>query len=100
MMGRRGFAWGVLVAAFAAFTLLPSMVPDEVEKARGLADAAANLAWLPLVGAATEIARTRLERRAERAHAERVFLADGRIVDHMADPTAGQVLDMIKRLGD
>jgi hypothetical protein len=28
-----------------------------------------------------------------------VFLADGRIVDHMADPTAEQVLDTIKRLG-
>jgi putative ABC transport system ATP-binding protein len=28
-----------------------------------------------------------------------VFLADGRIVDHMADPTAERVLDTIKRLG-
>jgi putative ABC transport system ATP-binding protein len=28
-----------------------------------------------------------------------VFLADGRVVDHMADPTAGRVLDTIKRLG-
>jgi putative ABC transport system ATP-binding protein len=28
-----------------------------------------------------------------------VFLADGRIVDHMADPTADRVLDAIKRLG-
>ena len=34
------------------------------------------------------------------AHADAVvFLADGRIVDHMADPTAGRVLDTIKRLG-
>jgi putative ABC transport system ATP-binding protein len=34
------------------------------------------------------------------AHADSVvFLADGRIVDHMADPTAGRVLDTIKRLG-
>jgi signal transduction histidine kinase len=39
-----------------------------VERARGLAGAATNLIWLPLVGAASEIARIRLERQAERAH--------------------------------
>ena len=34
------------------------------------------------------------------AHADAVvFLADGRIVDHMADPTADRVLETIKRLG-
>jgi putative ABC transport system ATP-binding protein len=34
------------------------------------------------------------------AHADAVvFLADGRVVDHMADPTAERVLDTIKRLG-
>jgi putative ABC transport system ATP-binding protein len=34
------------------------------------------------------------------AHADAVvFLADGRIVDHMADPTAERVLEAIKRLG-
>jgi putative ABC transport system ATP-binding protein len=34
------------------------------------------------------------------AHADAVvFLADGRILDHMADPTADRVLDTIKRLG-
>jgi putative ABC transport system ATP-binding protein len=34
------------------------------------------------------------------AHADAVvFLADGRIVDHMADPTADRVIDTIKRLG-
>jgi putative ABC transport system ATP-binding protein len=34
------------------------------------------------------------------AHADAVvFLADGRIVDHMAGPTAERVLDAIKRLG-
>jgi putative ABC transport system ATP-binding protein len=34
------------------------------------------------------------------AHADTVmFLADGRIVDHMADPTADRVIDTIKRLG-
>jgi putative ABC transport system ATP-binding protein len=34
------------------------------------------------------------------AHADAVvFLADGRIVDHMADPTAERVLDTIKELG-
>ena len=34
------------------------------------------------------------------AHADAVvFLADGRIVDHMADPTAERVLETIKRLG-
>jgi signal transduction histidine kinase len=71
MMGRSGFAWRVLVVAYAAFIWLPSLLPDEVEKARGLVGAATNLAWLPLVGAASEIARSRLERRAERAHVER-----------------------------
>jgi signal transduction histidine kinase len=71
MLGRRAFAWGVLVVAYAAFTWLPSLIPDEVEEARSLADTAANLAWLPLVGAASEIARMRLERRVERAHAAR-----------------------------
>jgi putative ABC transport system ATP-binding protein len=34
------------------------------------------------------------------AHADTVvFLADGRVVDQMADPTADRVLDTIKRLG-
>jgi putative ABC transport system ATP-binding protein len=34
------------------------------------------------------------------AHADAVvFLADGRIVERMADPTADRVLDTIKRLG-
>jgi putative ABC transport system ATP-binding protein len=34
------------------------------------------------------------------AHADAVvFLADGRIVDHMVDPTAERVLETIKRLG-
>jgi putative ABC transport system ATP-binding protein len=28
-----------------------------------------------------------------------VFLADGRIVDEMADPTADKVLDYMKKLG-
>ena len=71
MMGRSSFAWRVLVVAYAAFSWLPSLLPDEVEKARGLAGAATNLVWLPLVGAASEIARIRLERRAERAHVAR-----------------------------
>jgi signal transduction histidine kinase len=68
VMGRSAFAWRVLVVACGAFIWLPSLMPDEVEKARGLAGAATNLVWLPLVGAAGEIARIRLERRAERAH--------------------------------
>jgi signal transduction histidine kinase len=71
MMGRSSFAWRVLVVAYAAFIWLPSLIPDEVEKARGLAGAATNLVWLPLVAAASEIARIRLERRAERAHVAR-----------------------------
>jgi signal transduction histidine kinase len=71
MMGRRAFAWGALALGYAAFAWLPSLVPDQVEKARSLVDAAGNLAWLPLVGAASEIARNRLERRAERAHGAR-----------------------------
>ena len=29
-----------------------------------------------------------------------VFLADGRIVDEMIEPTAGRVLDLMKQLGD
>ena len=34
------------------------------------------------------------------SHADRaVFLADGRIVDELLDPTAGDVLDRIKSLG-
>jgi putative ABC transport system ATP-binding protein len=34
------------------------------------------------------------------AHADAVvFLADGRVVDHLADPTADRVLDTVKRLG-
>jgi signal transduction histidine kinase len=67
MMGRSSFAWRVLVVACAAFIWLPSLIPDEVEKARGLAGTATNLVWLPLVGAAGEIARMGLERRAARA---------------------------------
>ena len=35
------------------------------------------------------------------AYADRVvFLADGRIVDELVDPTAGAVLDRLKTLGD
>ena len=71
MMGRRAFAWGVLAVAYVAFIWLPSLLPDEVEAARSPANAAANIAWLPLIGAASEIARIRLERHAERAHAAR-----------------------------
>ncbi len=62
---------GALALGYAAFVWLPLLIPDEVEKARSLANAAANLAWLPLIGAASEIARSRLERRAERARTAR-----------------------------
>jgi len=35
------------------------------------------------------------------SYADRViFLADGRIVDEMADPTAERVLDRMKRFGE
>jgi putative ABC transport system ATP-binding protein len=35
------------------------------------------------------------------SYADRVvFLADGRIVDEMADPTPDRVLDRMKRFGD
>jgi signal transduction histidine kinase len=72
MMGRRAFAWRMLVVAYVAFLWLPSLIPDEVERTRGIADTAAtNLAWLPLLGAASEIARSRLEHRAERAQVAR-----------------------------
>src|SRR4029453_2862265 len=71
MMGRRAFAWGVLALAYAAFTWLPFVLPAGGETPRGFAGEATNLAWLPLVGAATEGARSRLERRAERAQAAR-----------------------------
>jgi signal transduction histidine kinase len=71
VMGRRLFAWGVLVIAYAAFTLLPSLLPDEVERARSVAGSAQNLTWLPLVAGAGEVVRIGRERRAELAHAER-----------------------------
>jgi signal transduction histidine kinase len=71
MTGRRVFAWAVLVAAFAALSALPYVNPDEVEEDRSVVGTAVNLMWLPLVGAAGEIARIRLERRAERAHTAR-----------------------------
>jgi signal transduction histidine kinase len=71
MMGRRGFAWGVLAVAYPAFLGLTRLLPDEVEQARSVASTLGDLAYLPLVGAVTEIARVRLERRAERAHAQR-----------------------------
>jgi signal transduction histidine kinase len=71
MMGRRAFAWGALALGYAALVWLPSLVPDEVERARSFANAVANLAWLPLLVAASEIARSRLERRAERARTAR-----------------------------
>jgi signal transduction histidine kinase len=71
MMGRSSFAWRMLVVAYAAFIWLPSLLPDEVERARGVAGAATNLVWLPLVAAGAEIARIRLERHTERAHVAR-----------------------------
>jgi signal transduction histidine kinase len=71
MLGRRRFAWGMLVVAYVAFAALPYVNPDEVESARGVAGSVANLAWLPLVVAASEIVRVRLERQAERTQAAR-----------------------------
>jgi signal transduction histidine kinase len=72
MMDRRAFAWRVLVAAFVAFSLLPYVVPDELEAHRSIASSVLNVAaWLPLLGAGSELARIRLERRAEWARAER-----------------------------
>jgi signal transduction histidine kinase len=71
MLGRRAFAWGVVAVAYPAFVWLPSVIPDEEEQASSLASRAVDLAWLPLIGAASEMARSRLERRAERAHAQR-----------------------------
>jgi signal transduction histidine kinase len=69
--GRRAFAWGLLAVAIPAFVVLPSVLPDEVERTRSLASRGVGLVWLPLVGAAGEIVRIRRERRAEREHAER-----------------------------
>jgi signal transduction histidine kinase len=72
VMGRRAFAWCVLAVAFVAFVLLPYLVPDEMEAKRSVAGSALNVAsWLPLVGVGSELARSRLERRAEWARAER-----------------------------
>jgi signal transduction histidine kinase len=71
MMGWRTFAWGVLAVAYAAFTWLPSLIPDETERIRGPAGAATNIVWLPLVAAGSEIARIHRERRGERARAAR-----------------------------
>lgn len=68
VMGRRAFAWGVLVAAYPVFVGLPSLVPDEAEQARSLAGRTVNLTWwLPLVGAVAEWARVSAERRTDRA---------------------------------
>lgn len=69
MMGRRWIAWSVMVAAYAAFVWLPFVNPDEIEAARTVAGAAMNLSWLPLVCAASEIARIRLDRLAVQARA-------------------------------
>jgi signal transduction histidine kinase len=71
LMGRRAFAWSALALAYPAFVWLPLLVPDEVERTRSLVDALVNLAWLPLAAAGGEIARSRLERRAERARTAR-----------------------------
>jgi signal transduction histidine kinase len=69
MLGRSAFAWGLLPVAYAAFAWLPSLIPDATERLRGPAGTATNLVWLPLVAAGGEVARIRLERRAERARA-------------------------------
>jgi signal transduction histidine kinase len=72
MMGRRAFAWCVLAVAYPAFVGLPSLLPDEIERARSFVQRAVNLAWwLPLVAAGSEIARIWLERRAEQARVAR-----------------------------
>lgn len=68
VMGRRAFVWGVLVAAYPAFTWLESALTDE--PAPELGEALAGIAWMPLVGAASEIVRIRRERRVERAHTQ------------------------------
>ena len=69
LMGRRAWGWGVLAVTFPALVWLPSVNPDELEATRTLADFAGLLAWLPLLAAGADIARSRLERRAEQAHA-------------------------------
>jgi signal transduction histidine kinase len=68
VMGRRAFVWGVLVAAYPAFTWGASIFTDE--PAPELGEALAGVAWMPLIGAASEIVRTRRERRVERAHTQ------------------------------
>lgn len=71
LMGRRAFAWGVLVAAYPAFVGLPSVAPDEVEQVHSLAGRTVNLTWwLPQIGAFAELARVSLERRTERVRAQ------------------------------
>jgi signal transduction histidine kinase len=72
VMGRRAFAWAVLAVAFVAFTLLPFLVPDDLEASLGIAQSAFNVAaWLPVLGVGSELARINLERRAHWARAER-----------------------------
>jgi signal transduction histidine kinase len=71
MMGRHAFTWGVVAIALPAFVWLPYVHPDVEEASRSLVVAAELVAWVPLLAAASEIARIRVERRAERAHAER-----------------------------
>jgi len=68
VMGRRAFVWGVLVAAYPAFTWLGTVLTDE--PAPELGEALAGIAWMPLVGAASEIVRIRRERRVEVAHTQ------------------------------
>lgn len=89
VMGRRAFAWGVVVVAFVAFTLLPSLNPDEVDAKLSVASSALNVAgWLPLLAAGSELARIRLERRAEWARAERATPGAGRARSACSSPAS------------
>jgi signal transduction histidine kinase len=70
MLSRRVFASAVLVVAIAVLAWLVSVRPDEdITHTSGIA--IAQSAWLLLVGAASEVARIRLERRDEQAHVAR-----------------------------
>lgn len=71
VVGRRAAAWAILGIAYLAFLGLPLLVPDGVQAAQSFTSRGTQLAWLPLVGAVSELVRIGLERRIERAEAQR-----------------------------
>lgn len=71
MMDRRAFAWGVILVTYPVFVWAPSVVPDEEQALWTVAAAMSDHVWVPLVGAVAELVHIRVERRVERAQAQR-----------------------------